>query len=300
MSGQPAAIVAAGEDFEVQCTLRNTGTAPLGKADVVHISINGVKLRRGRPRQTVRELEPGEETSVHWVARRFPHPSVTTGTVSLKCQTAAGEARDTAQGSIAIRPTASKLESKVVKELHTYTTEEGSVVMGNKNLRVVFVRGTETPSETDNAETQEPVPLNEKPADGGFEYYTLFVAKGGNYQQVATCPALAEITYLDTAQNRHSVQLVPTQYQLAGNNQGESIVRLSGSGTDTDGVKWDYAIGWTLAEDAKRVKTESQLQADGNRELLAFRGPMLYAGQGRNREKKNSSTLPWTRVLGKR
>ena len=44
--GATAAIVAAGEDFEIQCTLRNTGTAPLGKADDVRISINGVKLRR--------------------------------------------------------------------------------------------------------------------------------------------------------------------------------------------------------------------------------------------------------------
>ena len=295
--GATAAVVAAGEDFEIQCTLRNTGTAPLGKADEARISINGVKLRRGRPRQTVRELEPGEETSVHWVARRFPHPTVVKIGVSLKCQTAAGEARDTAQGSVAIRPTSPKLESKVVKELHTYTTEGGSVVMGNKNLRVVFVCGAETKPGTDNGETQEPVPLNEKPAAGGFAYYTLFVAKGGNYQQVATCPALAEITYLDAAQNRQSVPLVPTQYQLAGNNQGESIIRLSGTGTDVDGVKWDYEIGWTLTEDAKRIKTESQLQTDGNRELLAFHGPMLYAGQGRNRDKKTAALFPGLEFL---
>ncbi|MCG9132881.1 hypothetical protein J5I95_14475, partial [Candidatus Poribacteria bacterium] len=139
--GATAAIVAAGEDFEIQCTLRNIGTAPLGRADEVRLSINGVKLRRGRPRQTVRELEPGEETSVYWVARRFSHSTVVAIAVSLKCQTAAGEARDTGQGSVAIRPTAPKLESKIVKELHTYTVEGGSVVIGNKNLRVVFVRG---------------------------------------------------------------------------------------------------------------------------------------------------------------
>ena len=295
--GATAAIVAAGEDFEIQCTLRNTGTAPLGKADEARISVNGVKLRRGRPRQTVRELEPGEETSVHWVARRLPQPTVVTTAVSLKCQTAAGEARDTAQGAVTIRPASPKLDSKVVKELHTYTAEGGSVVIGNKNLRIVFVRGAETTPETDNGETQEPAPLNEKSAAGGFEYYILSVAKGGNYQQVATCPALAEITYLDAAQNRQSVLLVPTQYQLAGNNQGESIIRLSGTGTDVDGVKWDYEIGWTLTEDAKRVKTESQLQTDGNRELLAFHGPMLYAGQGRNRDKKTAALFPGLEFL---
>ena len=54
---------------------------------------------------------------------------------------------------------------------------------------------------------------------------------------------------------------------------------------------------WTLAEDAKRIKTECQLQADGDRELLAFRGPMLYAGQGRNREKKTAALFPGLEFL---
>ena len=295
--GATTAIVAAGEDFEVQCTLRNTGTAPLGKMDDVRISISGVKLRRGRPRQTVRELELGEETSLFWVARRFPQPTVATASVSLKCQTAAGEARDTVQGSVAIRPASPKLESKVVKELHTYTAEDGSVVMGNKNLRILFVRGPEATQKTDNGEVKDTTGLNEKSTDRGFEYYVLSVAKGGNYQQVATCPALSEVTYLDASQNRQTVQLVPTAYQLAGNSRGESTIRLSGADVDADGVAWNYEMQWTLAEDAKRIKTECQLQTDGNRELLAFRGPMLYAGQGRNREKKTAALFPGLEFL---
>ncbi len=296
--GATAAIVGAGEDFEIQCTLRNIGTAPLGRADEVRLSINGVKLRRGRPRQTVRELEPGEDTSVYWVARRFSHSTVVAIAVSLKCQTAAGEARDTAQGSVAIRPTAPKLESKIVKELHTYTVEGGSVVIGNKNLRVVFVRGAETTAETKTDKGgKKPVSVSEKPADIGFEYYILFVGKGGNYQQVATSPALAEIAYLDASQARQSVRLVPTEYQLSGNNLGESIIRLTGTETDADGVKWSYATQWTLTEDAKRIKTESELQTDGNRELLSFQGPMLYAGQGRNRDRKTAALFPGLEFL---
>ena len=295
--GATTAVVAAGEDFEIQCTLRNTGTAPLGKADDVRISINGVKLRRGRPRQTVRELEPGEETSIFWVARRFPQPTVATASVSLKCQTAAGDARDTVQGSVAIRTSPPKLESKVVKELYTYTAEDGSVVIGNKNLRILFVRGPETIQKTDNRDAKDTADLDENSTDSGFEYYVLSVAKGGNYQQVATCPALSEVTYLDASQNRQTVQLVPTAYQLAGNNRGESIIRLSGAETDADGVKWNYEMQWMLDEDAKRIKTECQLQTDGDRELLAFRGPVLYAGQGRNREKKTAALFPGLEFL---
>ena len=236
-----------------------------------------MKLRRGRPRQTIKAIEPDKETTVFWVARRLPHPTAVRFSVSLKCQTAAGEERRTAQGSVPVLPSQPKLTTKVIKELHTYT-QNGSVVMGNKHLRIVFVRSPQ------NA------------AEGGFEYYVLFVAKGGNYQRVATSPALSEVTYLDGSQNPQTFQLVPTGYQLAG-NENESIIRLSGTNTDADGVKWDYEMRWTLTEDANRVKTEYQLQTDKDRALLAFRGPTLYAGCGRNPEKKTAALFPGLEFL---
>ena len=294
--GATAAVVTAGEDFEVQCTLRNTGTAPLGRADTARISINGMKLRRGRPRQTIKEIEPDEEVSVFWIARRFPNPTAVSFSVSLKCQTSAGEERQTAQESVVVRPEPPKLAAKVMKELHTYT-ENGSVVLGNKHLRIVFVRGSEATSEIKNKNNKETTASGEKVIAGGFAYCIIFAAKGGNYQQVATCPALSEIAYLDASQNRQTSQLAPTDYQLSGNNQGESIVRLSGSDTDVDGVAWTYEMLWTLSESATRVKTEYRLQTDRNRELLAFRGPMLYAGQGRNREKKTAALFPGLEFL---
>ena len=290
--GKTAAVVAAGEDFEVQCTLRNIGTAPLGKADTARISINGLKLRRGRPRQTLKEIEPGEEASIFWIARRFSSSTVVRASVSLKCQTSAGEERQTVQENIVILPEFPKPASKVVKELHTYT-ENGSVVLGNKHLRIVFVRG----SIAKNENNQESINPDEKTAEDRFAYYVIFVAKGGNYQQVATSPAFSEVTYLDASQNRQTLQLTPPNYQLAGNNQGESIVRLSGSNTDADGVEWTYQMQWTLSENATRIKTEYQLQTDKNRELLAFHGPMLYAGQGRNREKKTAALFPGLEFL---
>ena len=281
--GATAAVVTAGEDFEIQCIVRNTGSAPLGKADTARITINGVKLRRGRPWQTVKAIEAGEEAAVLWVARRLPHPTTVSFSISLKCQTAAGEERQTAQGSVSLLSAQPKLSAKVPKELYTYT-QDSSVVIGNKQLRIVFVRSPQPTKSDPNA------------VEGGFEYYILFVAKGGNYQRVATSPALSEVTYLDATQNRQTFRLVPTGYQLAG-NQDESIIRLSGATTDADGVKWNYEMKWTLTEDANRIKTEYQLQTDGDRSLLAFRGPTLYAGCGRNPEKKTAALFPGLEFL---
>ena len=280
--GPTAAGVSVGEDFEVQCILRNSGSGPLSKTDTARIAINGMKLRRGRPRQTIKAVEPGEETAVSWIVRRFSHPTPLSFSVSLRCQTAAGEKRQTAHGSVRVLSAQPKLTTKVTKELHTYP-QDGSVVMGNKHLRIVFVRGTPPTAANENAE-------------GGFEYCTLFVAKGGNYQRVATSPTLSEVTYLDTAENRQTFQLVPTKYQLAG-NKTESIIRLSGTNTDADGVKWDYEMRWALTDDATRVKTEYCLRTDGDRALLAFHGPMLYAGCGRNPEKKTAALFPGLEFL---
>ncbi len=280
--GPTAAVVSVGEDFEIQCIVRNSGSAPLGKADTARIAINGLKLRRGRPRQTIKAVEPGEETSVFWIARRFSHPTALSFSVSLKCQTSAGEERQTARESVSVLSPPPKLTTKVTKELHTHP-QDSSVVMGNKHLRIVFVRST-------------PPTTSDKNAESGFEYYALFVAKGGNYQRVATSPALSEVTYLDAAENRQTLQLVPTKYQLAG-NKDESIIRLSGTNTDADGVEWEYEMRWTLTEDATRIKTEYRLQTDGDRALLAFQGPMLYAGCGRNPEKKTAALFPGLEFL---
>ncbi len=289
--GQTTAVVAAGEDFEVHCTYRNVGTGPLSSADTARISISGIKLRRGRARQTLKELAPGEEASVFWVARRLPKPTNVPLSVSLICQTAGGEERQKSRGDITVLPSAPRLPAKVVKELYTYT-ENGSVVFGNKHLRIVFVRAPEKTADTPPENAQKTHSTEQH-----FEYCLIFAAKGGNYQHVATCPALSEIIYLDRAKNRRTARLAPTGYQLAGNNQGESVVQLSGAHTDNDGVEWCYEMQWTLSENGKRVQTTYRLQTDAERELLAFRGPMLYAGQGRNREKKTAALFPGLEFL---
>lgn len=294
--GTTAAVVASGEDFEVQCTVRNTGAAPFCKADTARIVVNGVKLRRGRHTQTIKELDTGAETSVFWMVRRASHPSLVNFSVSLKCQTSVGEERHTTEGRVEVRPALPKLDTKVVKELRTYT-QDGNVVMGNKHLCVVFVRNNQVTSETSDEIAATTRDSGLAPTAGGFEYYALFAAKGGTYQQVATCPALSEVTYLDAAQNRQTSRLAPTNYQLAGNNYGESIVIMNGTHTDADGVTWHYKMQWTLSEGATRVKTEHHLETDGKRQLLAFHGPMVYAGQGRNREKKTSALFPGLEFL---
>ena len=301
--GPTAAVVTADEDFEVQCTVRNTGDVPLGKTDTARVTLNGVRLGRGRPTQTIKSVEPGEETTVFWIVRRSSHSLRVS--ISLRHQTSGAAVHQNAADRIEVRPALPKLASKVTKELHTYS-QDGHLVMGNQHLRIVFVRNS----------------------SGGFEYYALFVAKAGTYQQVAVCPAFSEVTYTDSLEdalkveidnvdfglrkrtseslNNHSVRnaidrkfrFTPLRYQVGGNNRGESIVSLLGEHTDADSVTWRYRSEWILGANATRLKNEACLEVSEERELLAFHGPMLCASrQERNREKKTAALFPGLEFL---
>ena len=300
--GPTAAVVTADEDFEVQCTVRNTGDVPLGKTDTARVTLNGVRLGRGRPTQTIKSVEPGEETTVFWIVRRSSHSLRVS--ISLRHQTSGAAVHQNAADRIEVRPALPKLASKVTKELHTYS-QDGHLVMGNQHLRVVFVRDS----------------------SGGFEYYALFVAKAGTYQQVAVCPAFSKVTYADRIEDALKVEIdnvdfglrretsssrepspnasrtteirfTPLRYQVGGNNRGESIVSLLGEHTDADSVTWRYRSEWILGVNATRLKNEACLEVSEERELLAFHGPMLCASrQERNREKKTAALFPGLEFL---
>ncbi len=289
--GATAAVVQAGEDFELQCTVRNIGEAPLGKADIARLVINGVKLRRGRHTQNIKKLATGEETIISWFPRRHAQPMPVKFSVSVKSQTSAGEERHTTAGNIAIRPALPKLSDQVVPELHTFN-QAGHIVIGNKHLRLVFVNGRSAGGSKKNDTRSQAAPE-------GFEYYVLFVAKGSTYHQVATCPALSEVTYIDSQKQHQTFRFVPTGYRLAGNS-GESIIHIAGEHVDADGVTWNYRGTWVLTEKAKRVRTEFQLEASQKVDLLAFQGPMLYAAvPGQNGDRKTAALFPGLEFLDK-
>ena len=287
--GATAAIIGTGEAFEVQCKIRNVGAGPLGKDSKTRLSINNVKLRRGRASHNVKTLAPGETSTFVWYARGVSRSNVINFAVSLKSRHVEGPAK--MEGVIHIRPALPKLETQVIPELHTYMHEE-HVVLGNKNLRIIFVHSGEQPQSKNrksNKKSQEKLPE-------GFEYYAIFVAKGNTYQQVATSKMIAEATYHsnDTIQN---LKFVPNDVQLAGNSLGESIVHLTGEHKDSDGVTWTLQLNFILTEDAKRVKTAYRLTVDGERELLAFRGAEVYAGHKSSREKKTAALFPGLEFL---
>ena len=123
------------------------------------------------------------------------------------------------------------------------------------------------------------------------------MAKNGRYRQVAVCNAISEIRYRDTSGTPQHIKITPTVYQLAGNSLGESIVLLSSEERGEDGVLWSYEARFSLSEESKRLKVEYSLTADQERELIAFNGPILYAGDGAFGERKTAALFPGLEFL---
>ena len=272
--GLSTAIVTVSEDFEVQCILRNKGTVAITPTNQTNVTINRVKLRRGRHAYPIKTLGAGDETKLVWNLRRFSRESVIQISVLLKYQTPMGEVRQTLETVIEIRPAAPKVSSQIVPELHTYNLQE-HVVIGNKNLRLLFVQGSR-----------------------GFEYFTLFSARQGSYRQVATSHAMSEIRYRNSKGEVQQLRILPTIYRLAGNSFGESIVILAGEQQDDDSVRWSFEARFSLNESAKCVRTEYRLSTSARREILAFNGPMLHTGDRSYGESKTSALFPGLEFLG--
>ena len=272
-AGPTAAILTAREDFDLQCTVRNNGLVPIEPIHEASLAINRIKLRRGRTTQPLKRLNPGEETTYSWNIRSFSRESVARASVVLRCKMPAGEIRQAVDQNVILLPAIPRISNQTSSDLRTYD-QNGHVITENRHLRTLFVRGT-----------------------SGFEYCLLFTARNGRYRQVAVCNALSEIRYRDSSGTPQHIKITPTVYRLAGNNLGESIVLLSSEERDEDGVLWSYEARFSLSEESKRLKVEYSLTADRERELIAFNGPILYAGDGTFGERKTAALFPGLEFL---
>ena len=272
-AGPTVALVAAREDFDLQCTVRNNGLVPIEPIHEATLAINRIKLRRGRTTHPLKRLNPGEETTFSWSIRSFSRESVARASVVLRCQMPTGEIRQAVEQNVILLPSIPRISNQTASDLCTYD-QNGHVITENPHLRTLFVRGTD-----------------------GFEYCLLFAAKNGRYRQVAVCNAISEIRYRDSSGTPQHIKITPTVYQLAGNNLGESIVLLSSEERGEDGVLWSYEARFSLSEESKRLKVEYSLTADQERELIAFSGPILYAGDGAFGERKTASLFPGLEFL---
>ncbi|MFQ6039776.1 MAG: hypothetical protein ACE5PV_02875 [Candidatus Poribacteria bacterium] len=271
--GPTTGVVVTRQDFNVRCVIQNVGKVALLEEEDATISLGGIKLRRDRMDKRLGRIEPDGEAEITWQIRPFHRETSVPMMANLKLLTAKGVIVEQINTSLVIEREVPRLTTKAGEELRLEEDDDG-ILMENEFLRIVFVRG-----------------------NNGFGYYTLSVAKGGNYQQVATAHPISAFTYRDSNGVLQSVTLRPKEYRLEGNNRGESSVIFTAQEKDVDGISWHFAARFSLGERLKRISATYQLRAEGDRDLMSFCGPMLRAGDGAFGARKDFALFPGLEYL---
>ena len=271
--GTQQALITADEHFEVQCQVENIGLAPVTRANDASIGISKLKLKRGRSVQHIKHLSPGEKKILTWEIRKFSRPSSARIGVSLRYKTPGEKINFADEKSIIIHPSHPQIPPQVIEHVHTFNHGE-NLILGNGNFRVVFVKGTQ-----------------------GFEYMIFYVAQDGDYQQVAISNAISQICYCDAEGITQSLKITPKVCHISGNSDGESMLTFSDQIEDNDGATWSYKFHFSTTEHSSRLKTLYTVSSDRGRDLIVFRGPNLYAGEGAFGSSKSLATFPGLEFL---
>ncbi|MBC8227995.1 hypothetical protein H8E77_00410, partial [bacterium] len=246
-------------------------------------------MRRDRIDKRLGRIEPGGESEITWHIRPFHRETTVPMMANLKLSTAKGLITETERSEpkakgvgerseqinalLVIESEAPKLSTKPSEELRVEEDSNG-LLLENEFMRIVFVRGND-----------------------GFGYYTLSVVRDGNYYQVATGCPISEFTYRNSNGVLQSVTLRPKEYQLEGNNRGESSIILTAREKDVDGVSWHFTARFSITENSKRIGTTYQLHAESDRDLASFLGPTLRVGDGAFGTRKDFALFPGLEYL---
>lgn len=271
--GTEEEFITTNEDFSINCVIKNNGKVSLSIDNEANVTLSGVKLRRDQFTKKLGRIAPGEEYILTWRARRLLKEKTFTINAKLSSPLDGEYIEDEMDVDITIESKPPKLTKSIPDTIKTYE-KYGYLVLENRHLRVLFVRG-----------------------DVGFSYCVLYAAQRGNYKEMAVYRPLAEFAYRDSQGNIRRIPVKPSEHRLSGDNLGNSSVVFDFSEQDSDGIKWDISLRFDLEKDSKRLKTNYQLKTDGERELVYFRGPMLYVGDSTFGKNKDSGLFPGLEFL---
>ena len=136
---------------------------------------------------------------------------------------------------------------------------DGSMVVGNARVRLSFTKNSY-----------------------GYGPAFLEINRGLWWEPCGVLPSLGEVIY-------RSKDGKVFQKMLFGKGNGKEF---TAEFDDVDGVRWTAKATFTPSPKAPWIKAEYSIQASADRELLAFRGPTLYAGEGSFGAKKDAALFP--------
>lgn len=238
-----------GEQFAVTVGIRNDG----------HSTATGIQATLTAPGQTIltpqpvnlASIAPGEEHSLQWTLRA---DSVRAGSM-LAGITSSSPALSMQKSSLLVvtvpRPTSPE---GAPDEAQAYKDGGGNAIIENSKVRLAC--------------------LNSPFGCGVGEFY---VRRNDQWELVGASSPLSRVTYRRTDGNNITVALVPT-LATPSSISGGARLRLNYACSDSDGGVWQGSMTYDLLSGGDLIKARFTLSCTAKRDLAAWAGPGLCAG----------------------
>ncbi|HIE50717.1 MAG TPA: hypothetical protein EYP85_03080 [Armatimonadetes bacterium] len=262
------AVLYVGQEFELTARLRNTGAEALSDIETAFIVPHGLELRDAEPRRLVPRLGVQEQVELQWPVR-----ATRPGLYLTQLLAQSGPARTQRQVQLAVSWPPPELPSSAAEEVRVYSVGWRAAVLENAHLRLMFLRNS-------------------------YGYGPLLVyARGRNgWELVAASQPLMLFVVPDRAGRGLPHFAFPqTLAPLRERHRPIGLVLL-GRSRDMTGNLWECTWEFRLTPISHTVELTYAVSSQEEGELLAWRGPWFYVGEG---WKSNSHTalLPGLELL---
>ena len=240
-----------GEETEVRLWLVNEGDTIIENIDATLETPPPIKLLNERPEAFRRALAPGRREALTWRVRAdAPHPNA-----ALRATVRTRRAgRHDLQARLVIAENPSDRRMRFVRDPDKQRQPRSAVLESSK-ARIVF-----------------------PPSRYGYGLGLLQVRRDGRWRTVGVLPQLSRLVYR-TKRGRRVEELIYAESFDRGKVRDRQILQFWGEYAHADGGAWLVKCAFGMGPDDDFIDVQYTATCDRPAQLLAFEGPMVYAGE---------------------
>jgi hypothetical protein len=264
-------MITAGRSFDVKLNVRSIGWKTAKNVRATLSLPKGLGLAEGKQTQSCGNLESGAGRRVFW---KVKPTKAAAGRIEIAVTCDGLPAAKTIPVDFVVNSPLPTVSGKPAREAAARIDANGSVILKNQNLRIVFVKNPK-----------------------GYTAAIVAVYEGKQWRQVAVSQPIGHVAYRTRGGRSAERDILPKSCQVLDAGGSLAQVRFTEEYTDKDGCRWNFAFTFEIESGRNTVRTHYQAWASRNRQLLYFQGPDLYAGDGSFGARKHLALFPGLEYL---
>ena len=216
-------MITTGQPFDVKVHVQNTGWKPAANPRATLSLPPGLELVQSSPKQSCSTLKIGADREFSW---KVKPTKATVGRLRIAVTCDGLPAAKTIPIDYVVNSPLPAVSAKPAREAAARINADGSVVLENQNLRMVFLKN--------------------------LHAYTAAVVSaydGKQWRQMAVSQPIGHIAYRATDGQNVESDILPTKCEILDSGGPLAQVRLTAEKVDEDGVRWNFV--YTFEVDTK-------------------------------------------------